>query len=62
MNNIINLDFTIKLNSLLTMKNDLLQVIVGLGQVGKTTTVLKYLNDVHSGKYLFYSADEQSWY
>lgn len=58
MKKIINLDFTTKLASSLAMKNGLLQVIIGPRQVGKTTTVLKYLNENHPDKFLFYSADE----
>lgn len=58
MKKIINLDFTTKLSESLELKNGLLQVIIGPRQVGKTTTVLKYLEDNHSDKFLFYSADE----
>lgn len=58
MKTIINLDFSTKLSESLALKNGLLQVIIGPRQVGKTTTVLKYLEDNHSDKFLFYSADE----
>lgn len=58
MKKIISLDFTTKLNESLAMKTGLLQVIVGPRQVGKTTTVLKYLNENHADKFNFYSADE----
>jgi len=58
MGNMINLDFTTKLANALANNNDLLQVIIGPRQVGKTTTVLKYLNENHPDKFLFYSADE----
>ena len=58
MKNIINLDFTTKLSEALALKNGLLQVIIGPRQVGKTTTVLKYLEENHSDKFLFHSADE----
>ncbi|MDD4974888.1 MAG: AAA family ATPase, partial [Bacteriovorax sp.] len=58
MKKLINLDFTTKLAESLAMKNGLLQVIIGPRQVGKTTTVLKYLNENHPDKFLFYSADE----
>jgi predicted AAA+ superfamily ATPase len=58
MKTIINLDFTTKLSEALALKNGLLQVIIGPRQVGKTTTVLKYLEENHSEKFLFYSADE----
>lgn len=58
MKKLINLDFTTKLAEALAMKNGLLQVIIGPRQVGKTTTVLKYLNENHSEQFLFYSADE----
>ena len=58
MKKLINLDFTKKLDESLTMGNGLIQVIIGPRQVGKTTTVLKYLNEIHLDKFLFYSADE----
>ncbi|MBC7714958.1 MAG: ATP-binding protein [Rhizobacter sp.] len=58
MKKIINLDFSTKLSESLALQNGLLQVIIGPRQVGKTTTVLKYLEENHSEKYLFYSADE----
>lgn len=58
MKKIINLDFTTKLAESLALQNGLLQVIIGPRQVGKTTTVLKYLEESHSDKFLFYSADE----
>lgn len=58
MKKLINLDFTTKLSESLALKNGLLQVIIGPRQVGKTTTVLKYLEENHSEKFLFYSADE----
>jgi predicted AAA+ superfamily ATPase len=58
MKKIINLDFTTKLSESLALKNGLLQVIIGPRQVGKTTTVLKYLEENHSDKFLFFSADE----
>ena len=58
MKKLINLDFTTKLSETLALKNGLLQVIIGPRQVGKTTTVLKYLEENHSEGFLFYSADE----
>jgi predicted AAA+ superfamily ATPase len=58
MKKLINLYFIQKLDESLAMKNGLLQVIIGPRQVGKTTTVLKYLNENHSKAFLFYSADE----
>lgn len=58
MNKLINLDFTKKIDEALAMKNGLIQVIIGPRQVGKTTTILKYLNENHSNEFLFYSADE----
>ncbi len=58
MKKLITLDFINKLNESLGQKNELLQVIIGPRQVGKTTSVLKYLNENHSDNYLFYSADE----
>ena len=58
MKKVINLDFTAKLENALALNNGLLQVIIGPRQVGKTTTVLKYLNENHPDKFLFYSADE----
>ncbi len=58
MKKLIDLNFINKLDSSLLMKNELLQVILGPRQVGKTTTVLKYLNEKHEDHFLFYSADE----
>lgn len=58
MNKLIRLPFTQKLDEALVKKTELLQVIIGPRQVGKTTTVLKYLNENHPDKFHFYSADE----
>lgn len=58
MKKLIGLDFTTKLDESLAMKTGLLQVIIGPRQVGKTTTVLKYLNENHPDQFLFFSADE----
>lgn len=58
MKKLINLDFTKKLDESLSTKNGLLQVIIGPRQVGKTTTVLKYLDENHKDNFSFYSADE----
>lgn len=58
MKKLINLDFTKKLHESLSAKNGLLQVIIGPRQVGKTTTVLKYLDEKHKDNFSFYSADE----
>lgn len=58
MKELIDLEFTSKLDESLSQNTGLLQVIIGPRQVGKTTTVLKFLNDNYSDKFLFYSADE----
>lgn len=58
MHKLIILPFTEKLNTALVQKNGLLQVIIGPRQVGKTTTILKYLEENHIEQFHFYSADE----
>ncbi len=58
MEKLINLPFTTKLNESLINSPGFLQVIIGPRQIGKTTTVLKYLNESHPNKFHFYSADE----
>jgi predicted AAA+ superfamily ATPase len=58
MKNIIDLDFIDKLDEGMRSKSNLLQVVIGPRQVGKTTTVLKYLNEKQNAKFNFYSADE----
>lgn len=58
MKNIINLDFIDKLEEGISTGSNFLQVIIGPRQVGKATTVLKYLNEKHQDKFNFYSADE----
>lgn len=58
MKKVINLAFTTKLSESLALNNGLLQVIIGPRQVGKTTTVLKYLEENHANNFLFFSADE----
>lgn len=58
MKKLINLEFTTKLHESFALKNGLIQVIIGPRQVGKTTTVLKYLNENYAENFLFYSADE----
>jgi len=58
MKNIINLSFLKSLGRSLSNNIPLLQVVIGPRQVGKTTTILKFLNENYLNKYLFYSADE----
>lgn len=58
MKKLINLAFTEKIDESLKNKTELLQVVIGPRQVGKTTTILKYLNERYPNKFLFYSADE----
>lgn len=58
MKKLINLPFTAKIDESLKSKTTLLQVVIGPRQVGKTTTILKYLNENYPNKFLFYSADE----
>ncbi|MBP9682198.1 MAG: AAA family ATPase, partial [Bacteriovorax sp.] len=58
MKKLINLNFILKLDDSLMNESNLLQVIIGPRQVGKTTTVLKYLNEKHPNHFHFYSADE----
>jgi predicted AAA+ superfamily ATPase len=54
----ISLKFINKLHLAIESKNHLLQLIIGPRQVGKTTSILKYLNENHSQKFNYYSADE----
>lgn len=58
MKEIIKLPFINSLSTSLSQKNGFLQVIIGPRQVGKTTTILKYLQDSHNDNFEFYSADE----
>lgn len=58
MKDVINLSFIKTLDQSLRSNLSHLQVIIGPRQVGKTTTVLKYLNENHSGNFYFFSADE----
>ncbi len=57
MNTVIQLPFVKHLDRNLSLKNGLLQVILGPRQVGKTTTVLDYLEREHSGAFHYVSAD-----
>ncbi len=57
MNKLISLSFINTLNERLKSKNGLLQVILGPRQVGKTTTVIKFLQDNYKDQSLYYSAD-----
>jgi predicted AAA+ superfamily ATPase len=58
MKKLIDLTFTRKIDESLSDKTGLLQVVIGPRQVGKTTTILKYLNENHPNHFHFYSADE----
>ena len=53
----INLSFINTLDDRLRSENNLLQVILGPRQVGKTTTVLKLLQDNYKNQSIYYSAD-----
>ncbi len=57
MNKLIKLSFINTLHERLKSKNGLLQVILGPRQVGKTTTVIKFLQDNYKDQSLYYSAD-----
>jgi predicted AAA+ superfamily ATPase len=57
MEKVINLPFISQLDRNLSSGNGLLQVLLGPRQVGKTTTVLDYLERSHSDKYLYVTAD-----
>lgn len=54
----INLNFINKLEENLNSKTGLLQVILGPRQVGKTTTILSYLETKYKGKAHYVSADK----
>jgi predicted AAA+ superfamily ATPase len=58
MKDIIGLPFTKSLHTSLQNDHSLIQIIIGPRQVGKTTTILKYLNENHLNKFSFYSADQ----
>lgn len=53
----ISLPFTEILRERIDSRTNLLQVILGPRQVGKTTTTLKLLNDQYPGRFLYASAD-----
>ncbi len=57
MNNVINLPFINNLHENLSAKSGLLQVLLGPRQVGKTTTILAYLETHHQDNYHYVSAD-----
>ncbi len=57
MSTLINLPFIQKLDENLRQPRNLIQVILGPRQVGKTTTLLKYLNEKQSSGFLYESAD-----
>lgn len=62
----INLSYINKLREQLDSDNDLIQVLLGPRQVGKTTSILKLISDHYSGQALYVSADgtfnaEASW-
>lgn len=54
---IIKLPFINELERILAQENQLLKVIIGPRQVGKTTTVKSFLEEKFSGRYLYESAD-----
>jgi len=56
--NLVHLSFTDRLDHNLKAKNGLIQVILGPRQVGKTTTILDYLEREHKGKFHYVSADQ----
>lgn len=55
--NIIKLPFINELDRLLTQENQFIKVIIGPRQVGKTTTIKKFLEEKFSGQYSYESAD-----
>lgn len=55
---LIKLPFIDRLDQNLRMKNSLIQVILGPRQVGKTTTILDYLEREHKNRFHYVSADE----
>jgi predicted AAA+ superfamily ATPase len=57
MKNIINLPFIRQLHKNLSANTDLLQVILGPRQVGKTTTILEYLATHHHDTHHYVSSD-----
>jgi predicted AAA+ superfamily ATPase len=59
MGNFVKLPFYDEINQNLKHESNLIQVILGPRQVGKTTSVLHYLENTYSGKSLFKSADAQ---
>jgi predicted AAA+ superfamily ATPase len=58
MKNLVQLPFTHQLDAHLKAKTHLIQVIIGPRQVGKTTTLLHYLETNHHGRYHYVSADQ----
>jgi len=58
MKKIIKLPFIRRLDHNLRHPSKLLQVILGPRQVGKTTSILAYLEENHAGRFHFVSADE----
>jgi predicted AAA+ superfamily ATPase len=58
MNNIINLSFINKLKAKIDNKSDLIQVLLGPRQVGKTTTVLKLIEEHYKETSIYVSADD----
>jgi predicted AAA+ superfamily ATPase len=58
MEKLINLPFIDKLERALSRPMALIQLVIGPRQVGKTTTLLKYLNENHPEQFHYYSADQ----
>ena len=57
MKSFINLPFINELDRALTLRNPLLKVLIGPRQVGKTTSILAYLNERYPNKYHYMSLD-----
>jgi len=57
MNNIISLNFISKLKERIDSNITLIQVVLGPRQVGKTTTVLKLIEDHYQDRAHYVSAD-----
>src|SRR5258708_3117468 len=55
--NLVKLKFIDRLDHNLKVENSLIQVILGPRQVGKTTSVLDYLEHNHKGRFHYVSAD-----
>ena len=60
MKKFVNLPFISLLHDQLTQYPEFIQIIIGPRQVGKTTSILHYLEAHHAGGHHFHSADKIS--